>query len=564
MSVRQRGLGVAALLLVSGTGVVGAAPIRSAPIAAQHVVGASQPAQRLGVPSTTPPTTLPPPRLGTNLSGPVDWSVEMPFIDQFKTSRNWISGTADVFDDQRPLDVDADGWVRSLVPGQMARTVVLTDHSEYRPGLYDVTYQGSGTLVFNAPGPATQVGPGHYRVDMSSGQPSMFMTITATDPANPIRNIIVTPPGGTCAEFPETFAADAGSCPAGQYVPFFGNSERLLFHPDFLGKTAPYELIRFMDWMLTNDSLQSSWANRPKVDDARWSVKGIPVEIMVELANRLDVYPWFTLPHLADDDYMRNFAVMVRDRLEPKLTAYVEFSNEVWNSQFQQTRWAGERGVELGFAPADTPWEAGWKYYALRSTEMHKIWVDVFGGRSRLHLVTASQAVSSYVSEQILSFRDTAQWTDSLAIAPYIGEVPNSEAELAPLRSMTVDQYLDRMETKLLPDAQKAIADSKAAADKFGVRLTAYEGGQHVVLGLAVHNDDVLNTLFDNVNRHPRMGAIYTTYLNFWEASGGSVFAHFVNIASWSKYGRWGALESPRQVSSPKFGALMAYLAKRP
>ena len=49
--------------------------------------------------------------------------------------------------------------------------------------------------------------------------------------------------------------------------------------------------------MATNDSEQSAWKDRPKVSDARWSGKGVPLEIMVELANRLKTEPWFTLPH---------------------------------------------------------------------------------------------------------------------------------------------------------------------------------------------------------------------------------------------------------------------------
>src|SRR4029079_15867450 len=72
--------------------------------------------------STTAPSTS---SLGTNLTGISDWSAEWAFVDAFKAVRDWISGSPSQWDDGRAVDVDADGWVRSLLPGQLARTLVL-------------------------------------------------------------------------------------------------------------------------------------------------------------------------------------------------------------------------------------------------------------------------------------------------------------------------------------------------------------------------------------------------------------------------------------------------------
>ncbi len=58
---------------------------------------------------------------------------------------------------------------------------------------------------------------------------------------------------------------------------------------------------------------------------------GMPVEVMVKLANKLNVDPWFCLPHLCTDDYVTQFATYVRDHLNSNLVAYYELSNEVWN-----------------------------------------------------------------------------------------------------------------------------------------------------------------------------------------------------------------------------------------
>ena len=77
------------------------------------------------------------------------------------------------------------------------------------------------------------------------------------------------------------------------------------FHPDFLARWASLSTIRFMDWMDTNGSPVDTWESRPRIDDATWTVRGAPLEIMIELCNRLGANPWFCMPHRADDDYVR-------------------------------------------------------------------------------------------------------------------------------------------------------------------------------------------------------------------------------------------------------------------
>src|SRR4051812_36798627 len=87
----------------------------------------------IGCESCSPPprsTTERPPsaalrsQLGTNLDFLVDWSTAMPFVDLMKTSRPWISGTINDFDGGPALELDEHGWIRSLRPGQVARTLM--------------------------------------------------------------------------------------------------------------------------------------------------------------------------------------------------------------------------------------------------------------------------------------------------------------------------------------------------------------------------------------------------------------------------------------------------------
>src|SRR5207249_1228663 len=120
----------------------------------------------------TPPTRHAP--LGTNLSRIDDWSPEYAFADVFKSSRNWISGTWGVFDDGRTLDLDAHGWLRSLQPGQIARTIMMNAApSHYPSGLYSLTYDGQAAIMWSSNVRVLQSSPGRQTLSVDATQGSI-------------------------------------------------------------------------------------------------------------------------------------------------------------------------------------------------------------------------------------------------------------------------------------------------------------------------------------------------------------------------------------------------------
>ena len=50
---------------------------------------------------------------------------------------------------------------------------------------------------------------------------------------------------------------------------------------------------------------------------------------------------------MADDDYVYQLAALLKDKLDPKLVVYVEYSNEVWNSGFSQFKWNYYKAVDM-------------------------------------------------------------------------------------------------------------------------------------------------------------------------------------------------------------------------
>ena len=505
--------------------------------------------------------------LGTNFGPIADWTGEWAFIDAFRASRPWVSGSANQWDDGRIVSTDANGWVSSLLPGQIARTAVLT--SERKPsGTYVVLYNGTGTIEYGdaASFDASLSTPGRHVLQVGETNSGIVLYITATTAGDPIRNIRVIMPGGTCSGDPFRFAKDSSGCAnAGFFASFESVYATNVFHPKFLESIRAYRSLRFMNWSRTNGSAQTSWAGRPKTTDARWSTeKGAPVEVMVALANRIGAYAWFSIPHLADDDYVRQYARMVKHRLRPDLKAYVEYSNEVWNGFFAQSAYAQAQGLALGLSAGKE--QALLFFYSKRSVQLFDIWSAEFGDPKRLVRVMAAQAGNPWTAVQALSFQDAALKTDALAIALYFGGNLGTPTEQTRVRAMNLDALFTELDTATLPQAIGMMKANSAVAGARGIALIGYEGGQHLAGNGGVENDAVVNALFDSANRDPRIGVLYRNYLNAWKATGAGIMHHFVNVGSYSKWGRWGALENLEQArsSAPKYDALLSFIEQNP
>ena len=515
---------------------------------------AAAPAKPLAKTALSKPlSSAPNPRLGINLGGIDDVSTELPFVDMFRLNRGFEMHFATGGPAPEPLDLDEHGWVKNLPKGRYAPTVITTVEGGHFPnGHYTVLYDGEGELgFFNAGGDGDIVSKakGRIVINVDSSRGLWILTIKATNPANYIRNIRVIMPG-----FENTYQTDP-------------------WHPVFMKRWAGVACLRYMDFMHTNNSKQVRWADRPKVTDASYAPKGAPLEVTVDLANRQQAEPWFCMPHLADDDYVRQYATYVKANLDPTLKVWVEYSNEVWNSIFEQSIYAGKAGQRLKLAKEE--WEAANHYAAIRSVQIFKIWEQVFGGTARLVRVLASQAATAEVSSRMLSTKVSAtqiaaDYTDALAIAPYISMLvaptPSADALAeGQVQNWSTDQVFEYLNRKGLPEATGWIKQSKKVADKFNVPMVAYEGGQHMLGVLGAENNEKLTKLLFAASADPRMGKLYSQYLSVWEQQGGDLFCAFSSVAGWSKWGTWGAMQYYDEPPSKahKFTALLDWAKKR-
>lgn len=516
-------------------------------------------------------------KLGTNLNEVNDYSPQLPFRDMFLFSREWITQcragidpgcSTNAFDtgEANLLDLDSNGWIRSL-PAQ-SNSAIFTQAAtvwdlprEFPSGTFVVLYEGSGTLEYGlgASKNAAASALGRDIVDVNIANGPILLRIAATNPSNYIRNI----------RFVRT--SDEGAFSTNRFA------------AAFLSQLQPYQVLRFMDWMRTNNSDLSAWGDRAKPSDARYSTaRGVPPEIMVELSNLTDKAPWFTLPARATNEFVQNFATVVRDNLEPTLPVFLEYSNEIWNGAFTQGDYVQAQGVaEFSLQPG-SGFTKRMNWHGKRSAEICDIWKGVFGANaSRVVCVIASQAANTFTGDEAMR---CPLWSggpcvnhgiSALAIAPYVGDHIGQAENYSAVSSWssTEGNGLSRLFKELteggeipggpsggaLQESFRWIENNKTLADQLGVALVTYEGGQHLAgIGVA-GDDDALTGLFTSANRDTRMGSLYVDYLHGWRSRAGGLFMHFSDIGSYSRFGSWGALEKIGETSSPKYNALFQY-----
>lgn len=528
--------------------------------------------------------------LALGLSGLADYGTQQPFLDQMRTAREWIGhlpgqwGGHDAAWLREGGFLDENGWILR-VPHNLARigTLILTDlpaGMTSLAGRYHARWDGTAYPAFRGAARNVRYGRGHATFEFAPGDGAVFIEINRGD----LRNLSV-------VHERHLAAFEAGE----------------IFNPDWLALIEDAETLRLMDWMVTNYSDQHTWADRAQTGDYTWTARGAPLEVMLELANRTGAEPWFTLPHRVDDDYMRRFAEAVRDGLRPDLRAWVEYSNEVWNWQFRQADWA-----ELNARARWGGREAAWvQFYALRATEMVRIWNEVFAEQPErlvrvLSVQTGWLGLEQYILHAPLwqaedpGIGPPYRHFDAYAVTGYFSSEFHGDE-----RQPMLDDWLARSRALAEEQAQSLPADARAAhvaAHRFdlalqlagrelldgsvsgdptgsvrhllddvlpyharvaaghGMTMVMYEGGTHVVVPPARREDADLVDFIIALNHSPQMAELYRVLISGWGALTPAPFNAFVDISPPSIWGSWGGLRHIDD-ANPRWEAMMEVTA---
>ena len=545
--------------------------------------------------------------LGTNLSDWMDWSTEQPFINLFKTSRGWITQAPGVWDtaEQANLDLDANGWVRSLPaatdPTLRYRSVstILVDGADLadlrRADEFIVLYDGEGLINYGLAASknvaASSPGRDVLNVDANNAG-GIMITISATDPnktGNYIRNLRVVSSGSVCTDDLLAFcvADNDPACQRAACSTMESAVDSRLFHPIFLRTLAPYRTLRFMQPMSTNVLGGNypqivNWSDRSTPDSARWAnQKGIPIEVATALANQIQSDPWVNMPHQASDDYIRQSARLAHSTLAPARKIYVEYANEIWNTAFSAGSWVEAQGQAAWPTAPDSAYTKRTNWYGKRTAQMCDIWRSEWPGEeNRVICVLSGQAANTWTTSAAL---DCNLWDQApcqahgikaIAIAPYFADYLGGSATAAEVTGWAsdADGGLSRLFAELEFGGQLSTGPSGGAlvlanqrvtqyvdlANSRSLDLVAYEGGQSLAVAGDVVNSQPMTNLFIAANRDPRMGYMYSKYLDNWHAAGGKLFLNFMSTGN----GSWGVLEKMTQANTPRLNALINYINK--
>lgn len=569
------------------------------------------------------------PSLGINLEAPQPEADEVggqavPFVDLFRISRPFPEYSC------TDIEYDEHGWPIKIPPScdtqdhpvlrvpSWATSLMLryVPYGAIPTGKYTVLYEGQGELQYSGiarPLPAEstpgrdiiEITPELLRERNAAGLRLQLKNISGNDP---VRNIRIVMPGGICADRPFVRVDSASECANGQYRSFVDtlaqDRNAIVFNPDYLRFLKDFKVIRTMNFMeasprnpcydlkdeaYTECLLQPfEWSMRAEMDDASWGgsartslleryARGVPLEITVELANQIQRDAWFNIPHNATENYITRYAQYVRDHLDPKLKAYLEYSNEPWNGIFWAALYVREKGKDLD----NNPYRAGYKYYARRAVEIFQRWHEIFGGAERLVRVLNTYHPDEWMTRNMLNDQGNHQFVDAVASAPYFhgcwdrqANVVCADEDKIPLVMKDVtsvddifavidnDQDPYGIHQISLINTQKQVA----AVEEYDVDLLTYEGGQH----LTVHWGDTdvdyerkqhLLDLFQAANRDQRMAGRYSQLLLNWKKAGGQLFTLYTQPQSYHKFGSFGIKEHLNQARSdaPKYDQSMQF-----
>lgn len=501
--------------------------------------------------------------MNTNEVMQVDSSV--PFVNLFKMALPFAEADAKLTHGN--IVYDTNGWPQQLNGGQAGTNLLHWLPAGTLPeGNYTVLYDGEGELVYGDDAQLVKRLPGKDIIQIAAGADKYFkvtLTIQQSKPDNYLRNIRVLLPGGICASNPFQRVNSAAQCDD-DYRDFATHYDSIVFNPDYLAFMRDFKTLRFMNMSGITRNPLTAWEQMPRMSQATWAgaegKRGVPLEIMVKLANQLNADAWFNIPHAADDNLVRKYASYVRDHLRPHLKAYVEYTNEAWNPVFTQAHYTKQMGAQYKL---DTdPAQAGHKYYVKRSLEVFRIWQQAFGNNDRLVRVLGSWAANPKLSDLLLSYSNAHQQTDAIAIAPYFyvhdkqqGEVRTTEDVFRLLK--------DTRNAYSLPNVLDRVQKQADIAKQYGVKLIAYEGGQHLVDRKTRSSRDFPNPQYIGANRAQPMEALYVEFLEGWQQiTGNSLFVAFSAPRTYQAYGSWGVKEHINQPAetAPKYRALLQML----
>lgn len=475
--------------------------------------------------------------IGTNTSGFADWVPERPMRNLLKHIRQEIVTYTDAcfcwnVNMEGELAYDANGYPTHIPQATSAgsvraRIILSSAEGNLQIGQqYVILYEGVGTLVMQGAVSVSSSTPGRVQFTNTGGD-NIFFNLTTSQLGDHVRNIRL------------LRLADEGT--------------DIVSHPfyeGYLEKIAPFSAIRFMDWGATNNNPVVSWNQRIPTTFRTYGMEhGVPYEVMIQLGNYAQKDVWVCVPHLADENYIREMARLFRDNLDPDLTIYLEYSNEVWNWLFEQAHYNDQT------APSNLNYG---RAYSEKARRVFRLWFEEFGAQSsRLRRVLGLQGGFNYLNEQMLSQIPGDEW-DFGSPTWYFGlNHSGSGNPVLHAGSTPQDVVLNAYNSWLI--FKESVKQDYDNVKLFGKGIINYEGGQHFT-DFSV--PPYIQAMYD-AQYTPEIYNLYNTVLDTIRSWGSELPMAF-SLASHQEsiYGSWGHVNDidtpqPYLTTAPKYQALL-------
>lgn len=483
-------------------------------------------------------------RMGANLNQIADFMRNHEFVDVMRQAREFGS-FSDPFN--TVIAVGPDGWPT----GDFGVTLMAAQNGvSGLGGTYEVIFNGRATVTSAASGAVSNAtynaAANETRLDFVFPADGETMALRfAVEPGaatNAVKNLRVIRPG-----------FDPASHPA--------------FTPEWLAHVRRFRVLRMMDWLSTNHraNTQVTWADRPTPERKRTDAEGARWETVVELANTAQRDIWINVPVRANDEYVRNLATLLRDTLAPNLNVYVEYSNELWNGQFDQfainrdaaVAEATAGGSVLRYDGSSDPSVWTFRRVGKRLKEISDIFRSVWGAsaiNTRVRVVLAGQMANAFIVEEGLEVVRVGMQTPPSSVfyaisgAPYIFPSATNDASADEAPGLTAAQILQGIGAGVANAPRSYLYEEHAGLSAwYDLKILAYEGGFDTFGGANVDAKRAAN-LDPAIRTHCR------NLLDAWHAAGFEDFLWFnAGAASYeTPFGQWPLLEDMRQPATPK------------
>lgn len=489
---------------------------------------------------TTSSTQVTKNNIGINISYAQDWSGDHAFADVMRLGRKWFKGSWGV----TPAAVDSRGW-----PTEDACLCVWQGIPKMN-GCYKLKFTGSATSI-TAGWAAVSITNKVY--DPITNTTTADLEYKNTDKAGIVLGFNGT--NGGVKDVQLMRPLEPGSTQSYPFGTTFTNQVKALL--------SKFSTIRFLDWELANGSPDSLWENRTPVDYFQGSLSRAaqPWETMIQLCNETQSDAWINIPVKATDDYIRQLALLWKERLNPNLKVYVEFSNELWNFsygffQFGTNINAAKAEVESGnsslnFDGEASEWYLGWRRVAKRIVEVSNVFREVWGddammSRVRPVLMWQQGDGQSTASSQLLWLDHYSQMMNKpinyylygAGGSAYYG--PNNNCD-----TLTIDNIWTNSTYNTVNWVKNNNTDLFLAS-AMGCKRLAYEGGPS--MDNYGHSETVKAAAWVD----PRMKDSMIQHHNFWSQHGGDLLMYYASTGSYA----WGFSTDSYTLDSPKFLAI--------